>query len=59
MKDKVQLRAMVESVAMLKEEKAGIERSIKDQEHNLIEELMNQGMTDYLTVNWTRLGKLR
>ena len=53
------LKAMVEAVVILKEEKAGIERSIKDQEHNVITELMNQGMTDYLTINWTRLKRMR
>ena len=36
-----------------------IERSIKDQEHEVITELMNQGMTDYLTINWKRLRRLQ
>ena len=58
MKERIQLKAMVGSVIMLKEEKAAIENSIRKQEQEVINELMNQGMSDYLTINWTRLKRL-
>ena len=53
------IKAMVLRTMELKEEKAAIEHSIREKECEVITELMNQGMSDYLTINWTRLKRMQ